>query len=183
MIRWQYIGELLILVSFKKMHSIKKRNTSDLTTFLAEKQPIGVKWALKTKYKADGEIDCFKATYDTKGCKQKTCIDCFEFFALVARLDTIRIVICFTAQSAWLIYQIDVKSAFLNRVLEEEVYVDQSDGYVVKGQESKVYRLKKASYELKQAPQAWYTRICTYFVEHGFQRCSYEYILLLVYLP
>ncbi|CAM8990184.1 unnamed protein product [Rhodiola kirilowii] len=71
----------------------------------------------------------------------------------------------------------DVKSAFLNRVLEEEVYVDKPPGYVQKGKENNVYKLKKAVYGLKQAPRALYTRIDTYMLENEFVKCPYEYTL------
>ncbi|CAM8924227.1 unnamed protein product [Rhodiola kirilowii] len=62
----------------------------------------------------------------------------------------------------------DVKSTFLNGVLEEEVYVDQPPGYAQRGKENNVYKLKKALYGLKQAPRAWYARIDTYMLENGF---------------
>ena len=68
----------------------------------------------------------------------------------------------------------DVKSAFLNGYLEEEVYVEQPQGYEVPGQEHKVYRLKKALYGLKQAPRAWYSRIDSYLIENGFHRSESE---------
>lgn len=71
----------------------------------------------------------------------------------------------------------DVKSAFLNRYLEEEVYIRQQQGFVVKGHEDKVLKLKKALYGLKQAPKAWYNRIDKYFRDHGFIRCSSEHAL------
>ncbi|CAM8908570.1 unnamed protein product [Rhodiola kirilowii] len=71
----------------------------------------------------------------------------------------------------------DVKSAFLNGVLEEEVYVDQPPGYVQREKENNVYKLKKALYGLKQAPRAWYARIDTYMLENGFQKCPYEHTL------
>ena len=70
-------------------------------------------------------------------------------------MDTIRVVLSIEAQNQWPMYQMDVKSAFLNGILEEEVYVDQPPGYTVKGHEDKVYKLKKALYGLKQAPRAW----------------------------
>ena len=76
-------------------------------------------------------------------------------FAPVARMETIHLLISLSAQMKWKIYQLDVKSAFLNGYLEEEVYVEQPIGFVVKGHEDKVLRLKKALYGLKQAPRAY----------------------------
>lgn len=74
----------------------------------------------------------------------------------------------------WLLHQLDVKSALLNEVLEEEIYVEQPQGFFVQGQEEKVYKLKKALYGLKQAPRAWYGQIDAYFNERGFQRSQSE---------
>jgi hypothetical protein len=76
----------------------------------------------------------------------------------------------------------DVKSAFLNGTLEEEVYVEQPAGYVIKGKEDKVYGLKKALYGLKQAPRARYKKIDSYFVENGFQRFPYEHMLYIKFV-
>ena len=81
------------------------------------------------------------------------------------------------AQYKWQIYQMDVKSDFLNGVLEEEVYVEQPPGYMKVENKGKVLKLKKALYGLKQAPRAWNTRIDTYFKENGFQQCPYEHAL------
>ncbi|CAM8970996.1 unnamed protein product [Rhodiola kirilowii] len=71
----------------------------------------------------------------------------------------------------------DVKSAILNGVLEEELYVDQPPGYVQRGIENNVYKLKKTLYGLEQAPRAWYERIDMYMLENGFQKCPYEHTL------
>jgi Reverse transcriptase (RNA-dependent DNA polymerase) len=87
----------------------------------------------------------------------------------------IRLLISVAAQSEWLIYQMDMKSAFLNGVLEEEVYVEQPLGYMKSGNEQKVLKLKKALYGLKQAPRAWNTRIDGYFKENGFRQCPYDH--------
>ncbi|CAL8176269.1 unnamed protein product [Prunus armeniaca] len=89
----------------------------------------------------------------------------------------IRLVIALAAQRQWTIYQLDVKSAFLHEELNEEVFVEQPQGYVRKANEKKVYRLKKALYGLKQAPRAWYSRIKAYFMKEGFERCHYEHTL------
>ncbi|KAM1349822.1 hypothetical protein EV1_003832 [Malus domestica] len=109
-----------------------------------------------------------------KGYSQKPGIDFQETFAPVARHETIRGLISVAAQKGWFLHQLDVKSAFLNGVLKEEVFVDQPQGFVLKGQEHKVYKLKKALYGLKQAPRAWYGEIDSYFNERGFQRSENE---------
>ncbi|CAL8176390.1 unnamed protein product [Prunus armeniaca] len=96
-------------------------------------------------------------------------IDFNETFAPVARLDTIRILVALAAHKGWKLFQLDVKSAFLNGVLHEEVYVDQPPGFVIKNREDGVYRLKKALYGLKQAPRAWYEEINSYFEKAGFK--------------
>ena len=95
--------------------------------------------------------------------KQRQGIDYEEVFAPVAHMETIRLFISIAAQNYWKIYQLDVKLAFLNRYLKEEVYVEQHEGYIVKGNEDKVLKLKKALYGLKQAPRAWNSRIDKYF--------------------
>eukprot|EP00253_Pinus_taeda_P012840 PITA_12840 len=77
-------------------------------------------------------------------------------------------------QHKWKIYQMDVKSAFLNGVLKKEVYVEQPLGYEKKGQEHKVCKLKKPLYGLKQAPRAWYSKIDAYLIENGFDKCDGE---------
>ena len=135
---------------------------------------IGVKWVYKTKYNADGKVEKHKARLVAKGFSQQLGIDYNETFAPVARLDTVRMILSIAAQKNWKVYQMDVKSAFLNGILEEEVYIKQPLGYEILGEEHKVYKLKKALYGLKQAPRAWYKRIDSYFVNNGFSKCVYE---------
>eukprot|EP00253_Pinus_taeda_P022671 PITA_22671 len=89
-------------------------------------------------------------------------------------METVRTVLSIAAQHKWKIYQMDVKSAFLNGVLKEEVYVEQPPGYEVDGEEHKVCKLKKALYGLKQAPRTWYNRIDAYLIENGFDKCDGE---------
>ncbi|KAL0384142.1 UNVERIFIED_CONTAM: Retrovirus-related Pol polyprotein from transposon RE1 [Sesamum radiatum] len=101
-------------------------------------------------------------------------IDYTETFAPVARLDTIRALVAIAANKKWKIYQMDVKSAFLNGYIDEEIYVEQPQGFIAKGYEEKVLRLKKALYGLKQAPRAWYSRIDNYFMNRGFRRSLSE---------
>ena len=94
-----------------------------------------------------------------KGYKQKEGIDYDGVFAPVVRTETIWLLIPQVAQFKWSIFQMDVKLAFLNGVLEEEVYIEQPPGYMKIGEEKKVLKLKKALYGLKQVPRAWNTRI------------------------
>jgi len=88
----------------------------------------------------------------------------------MTRLDTIRALISLASQNGWKLYQLDVKSAFLNGELKEEVYVVQPQGFEIEGQEEKVYRLKKELYRLKQEPRAWYNNINNYFMKKGFEK-------------
>ncbi|KAL0535953.1 hypothetical protein IC582_024883 [Cucumis melo] len=97
-----------------------------------------------------------------------------ETFSPIARFETIRIVLALAAQQQWSVYQFDVKSAFLNGELQEEVYVEQPEGFVKKDSEEKVYKLTKALYGLKQAPRAWYSKIDGYFQQNGFKRRANE---------
>ena len=78
------------------------------------------------------------------------------------------------AQKKWKFYQMGVKSAFLNGVLKEEVYVEQTPSYEIEGQEHKVCKLRRSLYGLKQAPRAWYIRIDAYLIENGFEKCDGE---------
>ncbi|CAL8078783.1 unnamed protein product, partial [Prunus armeniaca] len=157
-----------------ELNMIEKNDTWELVDRPMDKPVIGVKWVFKTKLNLDGSVQKNKARLVAKGYSQKPGVDYNETFAPVARLDTIRTLIALAAQKGWQLYQLDVKSAFLNGVLEEEVYVDQPEGFVMKGSESKVYKLHKALYGLKQAPRAWYSEIDGYFAECGFTKSQSE---------
>ena len=115
---------------------------------------------------ADGSIEKLKARLVAKGYSQQEGID----FAPVANLNTIRMLISLATKHNWELHQLDVKSAFLNGELKEEIYLVQPEGFVKKGQEHLVCRLKKALYGLKQAPRSWYEKIDSFFLEHGFHR-------------
>jgi hypothetical protein len=108
-----------------------------------------VKWIFKTKLNADGSINKHKARLVVKGYSQEPSIDFTETFAPVSRLDTIKLLLALAAQNGWHIFQLDVKSAFLNGVLNEEIYVEQPDGFEKEITSKKVYLLKKALYGLK----------------------------------
>lgn len=161
----------------EEIQAIERNKTWELTKLPKGVQAIGVKWVFKKKMNAKGEIERYKARLVAKGYKQKAGIDYDEVFAPVTRMETIRLLITQAAQFGWQIFQMDVKSAFLNGVLEEEVYLEQPPGYMKAGDKNKVLKLKKALYGLKQAPRAWNTRINAYFKENGFEQCPFEHAL------
>ena len=109
----------------------------------------------RTKLNADSSINKHKARLVVKGYAKIFGVDFSDTFAPVSRLATIRLLIVIAAQRGWRVYQLDVKSAFLNGILEEEIYVEQPNGFAVKGHEDEVYLLKKALHGLKQSPKAW----------------------------
>ena len=157
-----------------EIFSIEKNNTWDLVELPSGIKPIGLKWVFKIKCNADGSISKFKAQLVAKGYVQRHGIDYDEVFALVARVETIRLIIALAASNGWEIHHLDVKTAFLHGELKEEVYVVQPDGFVVKGQEDKFYKLKKALYGLRQAPRAWNLKLNQILRGLKFHRCSKE---------
>nr|GFC61127.1 retrovirus-related Pol polyprotein from transposon TNT 1-94 [Tanacetum cinerariifolium] len=105
-----------------------------------------------------------------KGYRQEEGIDSEESFASVSRIEAIRIFITSAASKNIIIYQMDVKTAFLNDELKEEVYVSQPDGFVDPDYPTHVYRLKKALYGLKQAPQTWYDTLLRFLLNNKFSK-------------
>ena len=108
-----------------------------------------------------------KARLVAQGFSQVEGLDFGETFAPVARLEAIRILLAFAASKGFKLYQMDVKSAFLNGVIHEKVYVRQPPGFENPKYSNRVYKLSKALYGLKQAPRAWYARLKTFLLEHG----------------
>ncbi|KAJ9553562.1 hypothetical protein OSB04_017607 [Centaurea solstitialis] len=119
---------------------------------------IDLKWIFKNKKDEDGIVTRNKARLVAKGYKQQAGIDYDETFAPVARLEAIRIFLAYAAHKKFTVYQMDVKTAFLNSELKEEVYVSQPEGFVDRTKPTHVYILDKALYGLKQAPRAWYVK-------------------------
>ncbi|KAM1087183.1 hypothetical protein ACFX2B_012591 [Malus domestica] len=161
----------------EEIEAIQKNDTWELIILLKGHKAIRVKWVYKTKKNANREVERYKARLVANGYSQRAGIDYDKVFAPVARLETIRLLISLAAQNKWKIQQMDVKSAFLNGVLEEEVYIQQPPGYEIKRHEDKVLKLKKAPYGLKQAPQAWNSCIDKYFQENNFTKCPHEHAL------
>ena len=135
------------------MDSLISNNTQKLVDLPPGCKTIGCKWILRRKLKPDGTIEKFKARVVAKGFKQKEDIDFFDIFSPVTKITSIRLLIAIAAIYNLMIHQMDVKTAFLNGDLEEEIYMDQPEGFVLPGNEHKVCKLLKSLYGLKQAPR------------------------------
>ncbi|CAJ2654309.1 unnamed protein product [Trifolium pratense] len=131
---------------------------------------IGTKWVYKNKTDENGDITRNKARLVAQGYTQIEGVDFDETFAPVARLESIRLLLAVACILKFKLYQMDVKSAFLNGYLNEEVYVEQPKGFVDPSFPNHVYKLKKALYGLKQAPRAWYERLTEFLVSHGYKK-------------
>ncbi|GJT47489.1 putative ribonuclease H-like domain-containing protein, partial [Tanacetum coccineum] len=135
---------------------------------------ITLKWIYKVKLDELGGILKNKARLVARGYRQEEGIDFEESFAPVARLEAIRIFLAFAAHKNMVVYQMDVKTAFLNGNLREEVYVSQPDGFVDPDNPNHVYKLKKALYGLKQAPRAWYDMLSSFLISQDFSKGSVD---------
>ncbi|GJW88702.1 retrovirus-related pol polyprotein from transposon TNT 1-94 [Tanacetum coccineum] len=129
---------------------------------------IALKWIYKVKLDEYGDVLKNKARLVAKGYRQEEGIDFEESFAPVARIEAIRIFIANAATKNMIIYQMDVKTAFLNGDLQEEVFVSQPEGFEDQENPTHVYRLKKALYGLKQAPRAWYDTLSKFLLANNF---------------
>jgi hypothetical protein len=117
----------------KELRMIEKNDTWVLMDKSSHKKAIEVKWVYRTKQNADSSINKYKARLVVKGYAQVFGVDFLETFAPVAHLDTIRLLLALYAQKNWKVYQLDVKFAFLNGYLQEEIYIEQTRGFEVKG--------------------------------------------------
>ncbi|GJU00954.1 retrovirus-related pol polyprotein from transposon TNT 1-94 [Tanacetum coccineum] len=131
---------------------------------------ITLKWIYKVKLDELGGILKNKARLVARCYRQEEGINFEESFAPVARLEAIRIFLAFAAHMNMVVYQMDVKTAFLNGNMQEEVYVSQPDGFVDKDNPNHVYKLKKALYGLKQAPRTWYDMLSSFLISQDFSK-------------
>nr|AAN64998.1 Putative gag-pol polyprotein [Oryza sativa Japonica Group]ABF95728.1 retrotransposon protein, putative, Ty1-copia subclass [Oryza sativa Japonica Group] len=151
-----------------EMDSIIANGTWEVTERPYGCKPVGCKWVFKKKLRPDGTIEKYKARLVAKGYTQKEGEDFFDTYSPVARLTTIRVLLSLAASHGLLVHQMDVKTAFLNGELDEEIYMDQPDGFVVEGQEGKVCKLLKSLYGLKQAPKQWHEKFDKTLTSAGF---------------
>lgn len=133
----------------EEIEAIERNDTWYLTELPKDAKEIEVKWIFKTKHDEKGNVSKYKARLVVQGYTQQYGIDYKEVSAPVSRIETIRLIIFVVAYHGWSIYQLDVKFVFLHGELIEDVFVDQPQGFTKQGEESKVYKLKRALYGLK----------------------------------
>ncbi|GJS45574.1 retrovirus-related pol polyprotein from transposon TNT 1-94 [Tanacetum coccineum] len=154
----------------EELHQFDRLQVWELVDKPFGKNVIKLKWLWKNKKDEDQTVIRNKARLVAKAYAQEEGIDFKESFAPVARLEAIRIFVAYAAHKSFNIYQMDVKTTFLNGLLKEEVYVAQLDGFVDPDHPEKVYRLRKALYGLKQAPRAWYDELLNLLISKGFTK-------------
>lgn len=148
--------------------SIISNETWELADLPINCKPIKTKWIFRKKLRPDGTVERFKARLVVVGYSQKKDVDFFDTYSPVAKITTIRVLVALAAIHNLVVHQMDVKTAFLNGDLNEEIYIEQPEGLVVKGQENKVCKLKKSLYGLKQAPICWYEKFHNSIISNGF---------------
>ncbi|GJZ83127.1 putative ribonuclease H-like domain-containing protein [Tanacetum coccineum] len=150
-----------------------------LVDFPSGKRAIGTKWVFRNKKDERGIVIRNKARLVTQGHRQEEGIDYEEVFAPVARIEAIRLFLSYASFISFLVYQMDVNSAFLYRTIKEEVYVTQPPGFKDPDIPDKVYKVAKELYGLHQAPRAWYETLANYLLGNGFKRAKINQTLFI----
>nr|GEV00914.1 putative zinc finger, CCHC-type [Tanacetum cinerariifolium] len=176
-----------------ELNSISKNNVCELAELPKGAKPVGCKWVYKTKLDPNGNVKRYKACLVAKGYTQKEGVDYKETFSPVSRKDSLRIVVALVAHFDLELHQMDVKMAFLNGDLHEDVYIAQPQGFKSKSQEHLVCKLKKSFYGFKQASRQWYLKFDEVIKKHNFiknqvDHCVYlkmsgsNFIILVLYV-
>ncbi|KAF5471906.1 hypothetical protein F2P56_008669 [Juglans regia] len=143
------------------------------------KHVVRNKWVFKIKRLSDGRIERYKARLVAKGFDQQYGIDYAETFSPVVKHTTVRMVLALAVSFNWNIHQLDISNAFLHGFLDEEVFMEQPQGFIDENYPDYVCRLHKSLYGLKQAPRAWFRRLSQYLLEYGFIESSADYSLFI----
>jgi hypothetical protein len=156
----------------EELAALERTGTWDLVPLPSHARPITCKWIYKVKTRSDGTLERYKALLVARGFQQEHGRDYDETFAPVAHMTTIRTLLAVASARHWNISQLDVKNAFLNGELHEEVYMRPPQGYLVP--EGMVCRLRRSLYGLKQAPRAWFQRFSSVVLEAGFSASAHD---------
>ena len=158
-----------------EMKSLYKNNTFKLVERPKGRKVLKNKWVYKIKQEDGNPKPRYKARLVVKGFGQKQGVDYDEIFSPVVKMTSIRVILGLAATMDLEIEQLDVKTAFLHGELEEDVYMEQPEGFEVKGKESKVCKLVKSLYGLKQAPRQWYRKFESFMTMHGYKKTSSDH--------
>lgn len=153
-----------------EMESLLKNGTYELVELPKGRKALKNKWVFKLKRDENEQLTKFKARLVVKGFGQKEGVDFDEIFSPVVKMTSIRVILGMAASMDLEVEQLDVKTAFLHGDLEEEIYMEQPEGFEVEGKEHMVCKLKKSLYGLKQAPRQWYKKFDSFMVGHGYKR-------------
>ncbi|GJU63182.1 retrovirus-related pol polyprotein from transposon TNT 1-94 [Tanacetum coccineum] len=160
--------ESWVVAMQEELNQFVANDVWDLVPLPMSQSVIGTKWVFRNKLDENGIVSRNKARLVAQGYNQQEGIDYDETYAPVARLESIRILLAIACANDFKLYQMDVKSAFLNGFINEEVYVAQPPGFIDFQKPNYVYKLKKALYGLKQAPKAWYDRLKAFLIKHEY---------------
>ena len=160
------------LATDAEYNSLIENKTWKLVELPPGRKAIGCKWVFKLKHDVDERVERFKARLVAKGYAQKYGIDYDEIFSPVVRFSSIRLLLAFAVQRDFLIHQMDVETAFLNGKLDEEIYMQQPEGYVKPGEEHLVCKLEKSLYGLKQSSRCWNKAFKESIEKLGFTQAS-----------
>lgn len=161
----------------EELKAIEENGAWELVLRPAGHRPIGLKWVFKVKRDELGAIVRHKACLVAKGYVQRQGIDFEEVFAPVARIKSVRLLLAVAAGEGWEVHHMDIKTAFLNGELLDEVYVEQAPGFASLEAADKVYRLKRALYRLQQAPRVWNSKLDITLRRLGFKRSDTEHVV------
>lgn len=165
--------------TMEELRALEKNKTWTLTDLPPGKRTVGCKWIFSVKHKVDGSIERYKARLVAKGFTQSYGIDYQETFAPVAKLNTIKVLLSIAANKEWPLFQLDVKNAFLNGDLVEEVYMDIPPGFEDRFTKGKVFKLKKSIYGLKQSPRTWFERFIKVLKGYGYTQSQSDHTLFI----
>ena len=161
----------------EEISAILRNNTWTMVKPNKDIRPIGVKWVFRVKKDSMGKVVRYKIRLVVKGYAQKQGIDYDEVFSPISRIESIRILITIVAKEKWESHHLDVKTAFLNGEIKEDIYISQPEGFLIKGKEDHTLKLQKALYSLKQAPRALNSKLNEVFIQKGFVRSKNDYAM------
>jgi hypothetical protein len=159
----------------EEMDALEKNKTWDLVELPKDRRVVGCKWVYKLKKGVDGRNERYKARLVAKGYSQMEGIDFHEIFSPVVKLVSICAMLALVSLSDLELEQLDVKTTFLHGDLDEEIYMEQPEGFVQDRKRRFVCKLKKSLYGLKQSPRQWYKKFDSFMVSQNFTRSEYDH--------